>query len=101
MNRFLMRYPASMLVPGFVSEALFDINGRQFHTLSVEADGRRNLETFDYTLHVEQQPVQTDEAQFVSRQEFEQFTTKVNAALGALDGIHGPVQTAATADATA
>lgn len=42
MNRLLMMYPANMLVPGFISEALFDINGWQFHALSIEADGSRS-----------------------------------------------------------
>lgn len=97
MNRFLMHYPASMLMPGFTSDALFDINGRQFHTLSIEQDGRRNLETFDYSPHIEQTPISIDGADFVSRAEFDEFTRKVNAALGAINGIHGPVQAAATA----
>lgn len=91
MNRFLMRYPANQLVPGFISDELFDVNGRQFHVLSVEADGRRNLETFDYKLHVEQQPVQIDGAQFVSKQEYDQFVAKVSAALEAINGVHESV----------
>lgn len=97
MNRFLMSTPAVQLVPGFISDALFDINGRQFYTLSVEHDGRRNLETFDYTPHVEQEPVTIDGAEFVSRQEFDEYVAKVNAVLGALNGISGSVQAAATA----
>ena len=97
MNRFLMHYPASMLMPGFTSDPLFDINGRQFHALSIEQDGRRNLETFDYTPHIEQTPINIDGADFVSRAEFDDFTAKVNAALGAINGIHGPVQAAAGA----
>lgn len=95
MNRFLMRYPANQLVPGFISDELFDVNGRQFHVLSVETDGRRNLETFDYKLHVEQQPVQIDGAQFVSKQEYDQFVAKVSAALEAINGVHEPVPSAA------
>lgn len=91
MNRFLMRYPANQLVPGFISDELFDVNGRQFHVLSVETDGRRNLETFDYKLHVEQQPVQIDGAQFVSKQEYDQFVAKVSAALEAINGVHAAV----------
>ena len=100
MNRFLMRYPANQLVAGFVSEPLFDVNGRQFHTLSIEPDGRRNLETFDYKPHVERQSVEIDGAQFVSRQEFDDFTKRVNAALGAINGVHAAVPSAA-ADAAA
>ncbi len=97
MNRFLMRYPANMLTPGFVSDPLFDINGRQFHTLSIEHDGRRNLETFDFVKHVDEQ-VSIDGAQFVSRKEYDDFVAKVSAALGAInDGLHGPVQAGAAA----
>jgi hypothetical protein len=99
MNRFLMRYPANQLVPGFISDELFDVNGRQFHVLSVETDGRRNLETFDYKLHVEQQPVQIDGAQFVSKQEYDQFVAKVSAALEAINGVHAAVSATGTADA--
>ena len=84
MNRFLMHYPANMLVPGFVSEPLFDVNG------SVEMDGRRKLETFDFSRH-EDKPVQIDGAQFVSRQEFDEFAAKVNAVLGAQNGVYGPI----------
>lgn len=87
MNRFLMRYPANMLVPGFISEALFDVNGKQFHTLSVEMDGRRNLETFDYQPHVE--PTQAPGA--VSRAEFDALADKVNQLIGGSNGIHEPV----------
>jgi hypothetical protein len=42
MNRLLMMYPANMLVPGFISDAIFDVNGRQFHALSIEADDSRS-----------------------------------------------------------
>lgn len=92
MNRFLMRY-SNMLVPGFISEPTFDVNGRQFYVLSVEQNGRRNLETFDYVPHVEEKPVEIDGAQFVSKQEYDQFVAKVSAALEAINnGIHGPVQ---------
>lgn len=101
MNRFLMRYPANVLVPGFISEPLFDVNGHQFHTLSVELDGRRNLETFDFQPHVEEQPVEIDGAQFVSREEFDKFTAKVNAALGVLNGVHETVPAAAAATSAA
>lgn len=94
MNRFLMHYPASQLVPGFISDPLFDINGKQFHTLSIEPDGRRNLETFDFMKHEWQQPQQSDG--YVSREEFQQLVDKVNQMTGETDGIHEPVQAAAT-----
>ena len=97
MNRFLMGIPAVQLVPGFSSDPIFDVNGRQFYVLSVEQDGRRNLETFDYEKHVGQDAVVIDGAQFVSRGEYDKFVAKVNAALGAINGISGPVQAAADA----
>lgn len=93
MNRFLMMYPASMLVPGFISEALFDINGKQFHALSIEADGSRNLETFDYQIHVDQQAG----PDYVSRAEFQGLVDRINQLTGGSDGISEPVQPAATA----
>lgn len=101
MNRFLMRYPANQLVPGFTSDPLFDVNGRQFHTLSVESDGRRNLETFDFVKHEEEKPMQqVDMSNFVTRAEFQGVMDKINQLMGAQDGIHGPVQTTATTPAT-
>lgn len=94
MNRFLMRYPASMLMPGFISEPLFNVNGRQFHTLSIEADGSRNLETFDYQPHVEAAPVNDG----VTRKEFQELVDKVNRLSGGVsNGISEPVQAATAA----
>lgn len=93
MNRFLMMYPANMLVPGFISEALFDINGKQFHTLSIEADGSRNLETFDYQIHVNQQAT----PDYVSRDEFQGLVDRINQLTGGSNGISEPVQSAAAA----
>ena len=87
MNRLLMMYPANMLVPGFISEALFDVNGKQFHTLSIEADGSRNLETFDYTPHVE--PAKPQD--YVTHAELEALLSKL---MGENDGIHEPVPAA-------
>lgn len=94
MNRLLMMYPANMLVPGFISEALFDVNGKQFHTLSIEADGSRNLETFDYMLHVE--PAKPQD--YVTHAELEALLTKL---IGDNNGIHEPVSAAATTDTAA
>lgn len=87
MNRLLMMYPANMLVPGFVSEAVFDINGHQFHALSIESDGSRNLETFDYQLHVDQPT-----SGFVSRAEFQSLVDRLDKITGGNDGIPESVQ---------
>lgn len=78
------------LPPNSMSPALFDNNGQTFYIVSTDGTGMKTVEVFDFTPHVEK-PVQIDGAEFVSRQEFEQFTAKVNAALGALDGIHAAV----------
>lgn len=92
MSRLITMYPAGQLVPGFISIEAWDVNGRQFHVLSVEADGRRNLETFDYFPHADERPVKVDGASFGSQHEFEEFTAKVAAALGAINGVREPVQ---------
>ena len=92
MNRFLMMYPASMLVPGFISEALFDIDGRHFHTLSIESDGSRNLETFAYQIETPQPT--TGSADYVSRTEFQSLVDRINQMTGGNDGIHEPVPAA-------
>lgn len=92
MNRFLMMYPASMLVPGFISGELFDVNGKQFHTLSIEPDGRRNLETFDYKPHVEQNPARMTAPEYVERSEFQLLADKVNQLIeGGDNGVHESV----------
>lgn len=99
MNRFLIQYHASQLVPGFVSDPLFDVNGRQFHTLSIEADGHRNLETFDFEKHVEIPISATSPDDYIQRKEFDELVSKVNSIMGGQNGVHGPVQatTAGTA----
>lgn len=87
------------LPPNSMSPALFDKNGKVFYIVSTDGTGMKTVEAFDFTPHVDEHPVQIDGAQFVSRQEFESFTAKVNAALGALNGVHEPISTAGTADA--
>lgn len=94
-NRLYTMYQPSQLVPGFVSDTVWDVNGRQFYSLSIENDGRRNFETFDFTPHKEESPVQIDGAQFVSRQEYDNFVAKVSAALEAINnGVHATVPAA-------
>jgi len=98
MNRFLMRYPENMLVPGFTTpDPLFDVNGRNFYALSIEADGRRNLETFDYFPHEQMQQVTINGVTFASQAEYDDFLAKVKAVIGEIDGIHGSVQADTTA----
>lgn len=95
MNRFLMMYPASTLVPGFISDALFDIDGRHFHALSIESDGSRNLETFLYQIETSQSA--TKPADYVSRAEFQSLVDRINHLTGGSNGISEPVQPAAAA----
>lgn len=80
------------LPPNSMSPALFDNNGSMFYIVSTDGTGMKTVEAFDFTPHKEQKPLQIDGAQFVSRQEYDEFVAKVSAALGALNGIHGPVQ---------
>lgn len=85
------------LPPNSMSPALFDNNGKVFYIVSTDGTGMKTVEAFDFQPHVDEQPVNIDGAQFVSRKEFEDFTAKVNAALGALNGVHEPVPAAGTA----
>jgi hypothetical protein len=87
------------LPPNSMSPALFDQNGKTFYIVSTDGTGMKTVEAFDFTQHVEQQPVQLDGAQFVSKQEYDQFVAKVSAALEAINGVHEPISTAGTASA--
>lgn len=86
------------LPPNSTSQPIFDNNGKVFYVVSTDGAGVPSIETFDFSPHVEQQPVQIDGAQFVSRREFDDFTAKVNAALGAINGVHATVPATGTAD---
>lgn len=81
------------LPPNSTSPALFDNSGTCFYVVSTDGTGTKSIEVFDFQPHVDDQPVQIDGAQFVSRQEFEDFTAKVNAALGALNGSDAAIPT--------
>lgn len=76
--------------PNSTSPALFDYNGKTFYVVSTDGTGMKTLETFDYTEHVDEQQT-TDYASFVSRREFDEFATKVNTVLGALNGLQAAV----------
>jgi len=62
-----------------------------FYIVSTDGTGMKTVEAFDFTPHVEQH-VQVDDSQFVSRKEFDELSARVSVILGALNGIHGPVQ---------
>lgn len=79
------------LPPNSTSQPIFDNNGKVFYVVSTDGAGVPSIETFDFSPHVEEAPVTIDGAQFVSRVEFDEFTKKVNAALGAINGLHAAV----------
>lgn len=79
------------LPPNSTSPALFDNSGTCFYIVSTDGTGMKTVETFDFSPHKDEQPVSIDGAQFVSRREFDDFTAKVNAALGAINGVHAAV----------
>jgi hypothetical protein len=79
--------------PNSVSKPYFDYNGKMFYVVNTDAAGAKTIETFDFGPHKDESPVQIDGAQFVSRQEYDEFVKKVYAALGALDGVHATVPT--------
>ena len=85
------------LPPNSMSPALFDNNGSLFYIVSTDGTGMKTVETFDFTPHVEQQ-VQVDDSRFVSRREFDELSARVSVILGALNGIHGPVQQQSATD---
>lgn len=84
------------LPPNSMSPALFDQNGQTFYIVSTDGAGAKTVEAFDFMPHVEELPIEIDGAQFVSRQEFDEFAAKVNAVIGAQsNGVHEPVPAAA------
>ena len=83
------------LPPNSMSPALFDQNGKTFYIVSTDGTGMKTVEAFDFSPHEEERPVRIDGAQFVSKQEYDQFVAKVSAALEAINGIHAAVPTAA------
>lgn len=79
------------LPPNSTSPALFDSSGTCFYIVTTDGAGAKTVEVFDFTPHVDKPAGD----QFVSRREFEDFVAKVSSAIGAFDGVHGPVQAAA------
>lgn len=86
------------LPPNSTSPALFDNGGTCFYIVSTDGTGTKSIECFDFSPHKDEPPVQIDGAQFVSRREFDEFAAKVNAVIGATNGVHGPVQQANAGD---
>lgn len=87
------------LPPNSMSPALFDNNGQTFYIVSTDGTGMKTVEAFDFSPHVDEQPIKIDGAQFVSRTEYDQFVAKVNAALEVINGVHAAVPATGTANA--
>lgn len=81
--------PNSTSIP--LIDSSFDGKKGIFYVVSTDGAGTKTIEPFDFYPHVDEQPVQIDGAQFVSRQEFDEFTAKVNAAIGAMNGSNATV----------
>ena len=82
------------LPPNSMSPALFDNNGKVFYVVSTDGTGTKTIEVFDFSPHVDEEPVRVDGAEFVSRSEYDQFVAKVSAALEAINGTNAAVQQA-------
>ena len=80
------------LPPNSTSPALFDNNGKVFYVVSTDGTGTKTIEVFDFSPHVDEEPVKVDGAEFVSKREYDEFVAKVDAALGALNGTDGSAQ---------
>ena len=86
------------LPPNSTSPALFDNNGRMFYVVTTDGTGAKTVEAFDFTPHVEEKPLQIDGSQFVSKDEYDQFVSKVSAALEALNGVYATVPAESSAN---
>lgn len=80
------------LPPNSTSPALFDMNGKVFYVVSTDGTGTKSIEVFDFSPHVEEEPITVDGAEFVSRSEYDEFVAKVSAALEAINGTDGPAR---------
>lgn len=82
------------LPPNSTSQPMFDNNGQVFYVVSTDGTGGKTIETFDFSPHVQQQPVQAM-GDYVPRSEFQALADKVNRLIGGTNGTDGPVQAAA------
>lgn len=86
------------LPPNSTSEPMFDMNRQMFYVVSTDGAGGKTLESFDWSEHVEAEPVNVNGAEFVSKAEFDEFAAKVNAVIGVTeDGADEPVPAKADA----
>ena len=78
------------LPPNSQSPALFDNNGQVFYIVSTDGTGTKTIETFDFSPHVEEEPVM--QGKYVSQDQFDELVKQVREIQ---NGIHGSVQPAA------
>ncbi len=86
------------LPPNSTSPALFDNNGQTFYVVTTDGTGAKTVEAFDFSPHVDEKPSQIDGAQFVSKDEYDKFVSKVSAALEALNGVYATVPAESSAN---
>ena len=79
------------LPPNSTSQPFFDNNGKTFYIVSTDGTGTKTIESFDFAPHVDEPTISIDGANFVSREEFDQFVAKVGAALEAINGANATV----------
>lgn len=82
------------LPPNSTSQPMFDNNGQVFYVVSTDGTGGKTIETFDFSPHVQQQPVPVV-PDYVPRSEFQALADKVNQLIGGTNGTDGPIQAAA------
>lgn len=83
------------LPPNSTSIPMFDNTGvMRFYVVSTDGTGTKTIETFDYSQHIDEAK-QADQAQWVSRSEFEALAAKVEGMRGGAHGADGPDATQA------
>lgn len=81
--------PNSTSIP--LIDSGFDGKRGTFYVVSTDGTGTKTVEAYDFSPHVDEPPVRIDGANFVSREEYDQFVAKVSAALEAINGLGGTV----------
>lgn len=89
------------LPPNSTSPALFDNNGKVFYVVSTDGTGTKSLETFDFSPHVEEQPVVVDGVEFASKKELDELAAKVGVIMEVIHGSNAAVPAAVPATGAA
>ena len=80
------------LPPNSTSPALFDATGTCFYVVSTDGTGTKTIETFDFSPHVEKQPISNND--YVSRSEFDSLAEKVSHMMESLNGPNATIPAA-------